>query len=109
MDNKQAIKILSKETSLEAVNALKYYAGFNQDKVVEQIEEAMNMGAAALKKQIPKKVGKRKLRKDEIGTPYYCPECEADINLVHFFRTDGSEPEEKVSYCWSCGQAIRWE
>jgi hypothetical protein len=45
----QAIEILDSETSLIAVEKLKYYAGFNQDKVVELIQEAMNMGAEALK------------------------------------------------------------
>ena len=51
MDREKAIKILSRDTSLEAVNELKYYAGFNQDKVIEQIQEAMDMGAEALKMQ----------------------------------------------------------
>ena len=51
MEREQAIKILSGDTSLEAVNELKYYAGFCSDKVIEQIQEAMDMGAEALKKQ----------------------------------------------------------
>lgn len=51
MEREQAIKILSRDTSLEAVNELKYYAGFCSDKVIEQIQEAMDMGAEALKKQ----------------------------------------------------------
>lgn len=50
MTPEQAIKILSSETSLEAVEELKYYAGFNQDKVIGQIQEAMDMGADALRK-----------------------------------------------------------
>ena len=70
---------------------------------------ALSMAVDVLNKQIPQPVGKRELRKHELGTPYYCPECEADITHVEFFRPDGSEPEEKVSYCWACGQAIRWE
>ena len=45
----QAIEILDLKTSLIAVEKLKYYAGFNQDKVVELIQEAMNMGVEALK------------------------------------------------------------
>ena len=56
MTKKQAIRILSTETSMAAVEELKYYAGFNADQVIDQIQEAMNMGAEALEKQIPKKV-----------------------------------------------------
>ena len=51
MTIKQAINILSSDTSFEAVKELQYYSGFEKDKVVEQIQEAMNMGAEALKKQ----------------------------------------------------------
>lgn len=52
MNEQEAIKILSKDTSMETVNELTYYAGFNRDKVIEQIQEAMAMGANALEKQI---------------------------------------------------------
>ena len=50
MTKEQAIRILSSETSREEIYKLKYYAGFNQDKVLEQIQEAMDMGADALRK-----------------------------------------------------------
>ena len=49
MTKEQAIRILSSETSMEEIHKLKYYAGFNQDRVLEQIQEAMNMGADALR------------------------------------------------------------
>lgn len=50
MTKEQAIRILSSDTSIEEIHKLKYYAGFNQDKVLEQIQEAMDMGADALRK-----------------------------------------------------------
>ena len=50
MTKEQAIRILSSETSMEEIHKLKYYAGFNQDRVLEQIQEAMDMGADALRK-----------------------------------------------------------
>lgn len=68
--------------------------------------DAIDIAIKALEKQIPKKVGK--MKETDYGSPYYCPECEAEIIPVEFFNTDGSEPEEKVSYCWKCGQAIDW-
>ena len=49
MTKEQAIRILSSDTSMEEIHKLKYYAGFNQDRVLEQIQEAMDMGADALK------------------------------------------------------------
>ena len=49
MTKEQAIRILSSETSMEEIHKLKYYAGFNQDRVLEQIQEAMDMGADALR------------------------------------------------------------
>lgn len=49
MTREQAIRILSSDTSMEEIHKLKYYAGFNQDRVLEQIQEAMDMGADALK------------------------------------------------------------
>lgn len=50
MTNEQAIKILSSDTSREAIAELEYYAGFNRDEVIEQIQEAMDMGAEALRR-----------------------------------------------------------
>ena len=49
MTPEQAIRILDSETSLVAIEELKYYAGFNRDKVIDQIQEAMDMGAEALR------------------------------------------------------------
>ena len=49
MDKEQAIRILSSDTSAEEIHKLKYYAGFNQGKIIEQVQEAMDMGADALK------------------------------------------------------------
>lgn len=49
MTREQAIKILSSETTREAIAELEYYAGFNKEKTIEQIQEAMDMGAEALK------------------------------------------------------------
>ena len=50
MDIDFAIRILDKETTSEAVRELKYYSGFNEEKTIDAIEEAMQMGADALRK-----------------------------------------------------------
>lgn len=62
----------------------------------------------ALAKQIPKKVGYRRLRESEWGSHWYCPECEADLVKVEFMSFDGGEDENKVSYCWHCGKKVDW-
>lgn len=74
--------------------------------LVDTEEEAMEILLEATEKQIPKKVGK--LDMVSYGSLYFCPECEIEITPVVFFKADGGEPEEKVSYCWKCGQAIDW-
>ena len=51
MDVEFAIKILDKETTSEAVRELKYYSGFNEERTIDAIEEAMQMGADALREQ----------------------------------------------------------
>lgn len=95
MTPEQAIKILSSETSLEAVEELKYYAGFNRDKVVERIQEAMDMGAVALQKQVAVK-SVRVIMGANGSTTDGCPLC-------------GKEYFEMVNYCPECGQKIDWE
>lgn len=50
MDREMAIRILDRDSTREAVAELEYHAGFNSDKVIDAIEEAMQMGADALRK-----------------------------------------------------------
>lgn len=63
------------------------------------------IGISAIKKQIPKKI---LYRKQNYGTPWLCCECESDQTPTEFFSTDGSEPKEKHTYCWKCGQKLDW-
>ena len=56
MDVEFAIKILDKETTSEAVRELKYYSGFNEERIIDAIEEAMQMGADALREQKSKQI-----------------------------------------------------
>lgn len=97
MDREQAIRILSKDTSLDAVAELKYYAGFDREKVIDLIEEAMDMGAEALKKQIPKK-----LKNLEIACSIYgdCPNCGESLSF--------DKEDDGANYCVVCGQRLDW-
>ena len=89
MELEKAIKILSKDTSLEAVNELKYYAGFNQDKVIEEIQEAMDIGAAAIRLLVPKEPVNKYA--DDV---WVCPTCNGVLDVGY--------------RCIMCGQDIKW-
>lgn len=51
MDRETAIRILDRDSTREAVAELEYFAGFDREKVIDAIEEAMQMGADALREQ----------------------------------------------------------
>ena len=74
---------------------------FIHDECCQAGELAIN----ALKKQVPKKII---YRRQNYGTPYLCCECEADQTPTEFFCEDGSEPKEKHTFCWKCGQKLDW-
>ena len=101
MTREEAIKILSKDTSLATVNELKYYSGFNQEKVVGLIQEAMDMGAKALEKQIPKKPIEKE--SDFMGH-LYCPNCDQFFDCDEEYYLKYGE----WNHCGKCGQAIDW-
>lgn len=42
------------------------------------------------------------------GTPWLCPACGADQIKTEFCNPDGSEPKEKITFCWECGQKLDW-
>ena len=105
MDKEQAIRILSAETSLEAIAELKQKANYDRGKVLYEIQTAMNMGAEALRKQIPKKPIYSDYDDngfDEI-IPYRaeCPACGESLEF-------GKWNAEESHHC-DCGQAISWE
>lgn len=60
-------------------------------------------------KATPKKIGHCVFYK-EMGyaTPWQCLTCGADQIEADFSCEDGSELEEKHTYCWNCGQKLDW-
>ena len=95
-------------TVQEAIEKLKYikYIGNGEQEYKKCSESiAIDMAIEALEKQIPKKI---LYREQFYGTPWLCPECEAEQVKVEFFREDGYEPKDKHSYCWKCGQKLDW-
>lgn len=104
MKIEDAIRILHPETTRNEIEQIES----ERKDPFKAVEEACIIACDAMKRNIPKPVVVTELRKTEWGSRYRCPECEAELVKVEFMRTDGSEPKNKVSYCWHCGQAIDW-
>ena len=62
----------------------------------------------AVDKQKAKKIVRVKLRQSEWGSEYRCPVCESDLIKTEFFNEDGTEQDEKISWCSGCGQKLDW-
>ena len=111
----------------EAIEQFKYDAECNRadldlsfaednDKVAEWLEELKQYRAIgtpkecreAVEKQKAKKIVRVKLRQSEWGSEYRCPVCESDLIKTVFFNEDGTEPDEKISWCSGCGQKLDW-
>lgn len=59
-------------------------------------------------KPLPKKIGKIERRPSEWGSPFICPECGSEQTPTEFFTIDGTEPKEKITWCYACGQKLDW-
>ena len=82
-------------------------------KALEEVEQYRAIGTpeecrAAVEKQKAKKIVRVKLRQSEWGSEYRCPVCESDLIKTVFFNEDGTEPDEKISWCSGCGQKLDW-
>lgn len=82
-------------------------------KALEEIQKYREIGTveecrAAVEKQKANKIVHVKLRQSEWGSEYRCPVCESDLIKTVFFNEDGTEPDEKISWCSGCGQKLDW-
>ena len=100
MTNKQAIKLLRKDTSPMEIHLLEL-KGLSYDEVTDKIQEAMELGADAIEKQIAKKSLLYKDKESKIGTKIYdCPRCKTTFLYIAWNDND---------YCCACGQRIKLE
>ena len=90
MTKEQAIKLLRKDTSPMEIHLLEL-EGLSYDEVTDKIQEACDMGADAIEKQIPKQ-----LHRYANGTEH-CPNCDENLTGLGFKR------------CIECGQLLTWE
>lgn len=87
MTKEQAIKLLSKDTSIQEIHRLKD-SGLSHTEVTDAIQDAMDMGVEAIQKQIPKKPN------IYLNGTEHCPYCDVSITGMGF------------RYCVECGQAL---
>lgn len=52
MPIKEAIRILNPETSSDAITEIKYYAGFNEEKVIKKVEEACGLACDIMREHL---------------------------------------------------------
>lgn len=55
MTVEEAIRILDPETSKDAINEIKYYAGFNKDRVIDKVDEACIIACNIMKEYLEDK------------------------------------------------------
>lgn len=93
MTKEQAIKLLRKDTSPMEIHILEV-SGLSYDEVTDKIQEAMELGADAIEKQMFKFV-ECKGWNGHSGTRYKCPTCKKIIRCGY-------------EYCSNCGQAVKF-
>lgn len=78
---------------------------------LEEIQQYRAIGTVERFRELEEKATAKKViyQKQSYGTPWLCPNCEADQVKVEFMSTDGSEPKKKHSFCWKCGQKLLWD
>ena len=52
MSIEEAIHILDPETSADAITEIKYYAGFNEEKAIEKVEDACKLACDIMRKHL---------------------------------------------------------
>jgi len=89
-DIRIATRILHPDTSIDTLEEIKYYNGFNGNEAqIEALNEASILACAVLELRIPKDVFW------DTGYPC-CPTCGVGLS-------DTGE-----QFCWHCGQKINW-
>ena len=105
MNIKSCISTINNCTMLSCEYHTKNKCDYSYEVREKRFECAKRQAIKALEKQIPKNI---LYKKQCHKTQWQCPICEADQVKVEFLCVDGTEPEEKYSFCWKCGQKIDW-
>lgn len=97
MNNEEAIEALEKVGAAGAWWPSEYYT-------------ALDMGIAALEKQIPKNAHpKQVLHHNGYLEDYWCCDnCECFLATDKEIKEDNYVKDHQVTYCPNCGQAIDW-
>ena len=97
MTKEQAIKLLSKDTSIDEIHRLRD-KGLSHTEVTDAIQEAMDLGADAIEKTIAKNVIDIVEEYENYLYIGKCPICNTSILIA-----------SKEKYCSNCGQKLLWK
>lgn len=103
MTEAEALEILHPDTTRAKLAEIEYYAGFNETKALEAVNEACLIACKALEKQIAKKPEMQQNRYDD--DCWECSSCGAFLG----YEIDCREESYQMNYCPHCGQKISWE
>ena len=107
MTYEEAIRLLHPNTSKEAIAELEYYNGFNKDKTISTINEAIILLCGAAEKQIPKKATVEPLYAKGNPNPIdYYVMCECGKWICY---PNEYEAKDNYKYCPKCGNRIEWD
>ena len=56
MSIEEAIRILDPETSADAITEIKYYAGFNEEKTIEKVEDACVLACDIMREHLKERI-----------------------------------------------------
>lgn len=82
---------MTKEQALQHFQLHDYWSSYSWQ------DDAAEIAAEAIEKQIPKQAK---------GTTLRCPAC--DTPPIRTVEKLGNPKGHSVIYCWNCGQAIKW-
>ena len=68
MSIEEAIHILDPETSADAITEIKYYAGFNEEKAIEKVEDACKLACDIMRKHL-----------EDTEIMFSCDDCYDDL------------------------------
>ena len=98
MTYEEAKRILCKDTTLEALTEIEYYAGFRGEQARrEAVDEACIVACEALEKQIPKKP----YYTDDEELPRRICVCGAGLGFI-------GDVSYLPNVCPNCGQSLDW-
>lgn len=114
MTLEEAERILNPETTIGAINEIKYYCGFNEEKAIAEIEKASEIGAIAIQEKAEREKGceycnnGKTLYQETTDTKLYI-NCSNGARALYVETGFASIPINSayiINYCPNCGRKL---